>query len=46
MVQTLLVVPLDLSKGPSSVAMVMGVSIVMVVALATSLSTSSNCCLA
>jgi hypothetical protein len=45
-VLTLLVVPLDLSKGPSSVAMSTGISIVMMVALATSLSTSSDCCLA
>jgi hypothetical protein len=46
MVETLLVTPLDLSKDPSSIAMAMGVSIVTVVALATNLSTSSDCCLA
>jgi hypothetical protein len=45
-VPILLVVPLDLGKGPLSIAMAMGISIVMVVALATSLSTSFGCCLA
>jgi hypothetical protein len=34
------------AKGPSSIAMAMGISIVIMVALATSLSTSSNYCLA
>jgi hypothetical protein len=42
MVPTLLIVPLDLGKGPFSVAMATGVSIVIVVALATNLSTSSG----
>jgi hypothetical protein len=45
MVPILLVVPLDLGKGPLSVAMATGISIVMVVALATSLSASFGCCL-
>jgi hypothetical protein len=36
---------LDLGKGPLSIAMAMGISIVMLVALATSLSTSFVCCL-
>jgi hypothetical protein len=35
-----------LGKGPLSVAMATGISIVMVVALATSLSASFGCCLA
>jgi hypothetical protein len=43
-VPTLLIVPLDLGKEPFSIAMAMGISIVMVVALATSLSTSFGCC--
>jgi hypothetical protein len=46
MTRTLLVTPLDLSKGPSSIANARGLPIVMVVALATSRSTSSNYCLA
>jgi hypothetical protein len=37
---------LDLGKGPLSIAMAMGISIVMLVALATSLSASFVCCLA
>jgi hypothetical protein len=40
MVPTLLIVLLDLGKGPISVTIAMGISIVMVVALATSLSAS------
>jgi hypothetical protein len=43
---TLLIAPFDLGKGPFSIAMATGISIVMVVALATSLSTSSGYCLA
>jgi esterase/lipase len=41
-VPTLLIAQLDLGKGPFSIAMAMGISIVMVVALATNLSTSSG----
>jgi hypothetical protein len=37
---------LDLGKGPPSVAMATGISMVMLVALATSLSASFVCCLA
>jgi hypothetical protein len=37
---------LDLGKGPLSVAMATGISMVMLVALATSLSASFVCCLA
>jgi hypothetical protein len=37
---------LDLGKGPLSIAMATGISMVMLVALATSLSASFVCCLA
>jgi hypothetical protein len=46
MVPILLGVLLDLGKGPLSIAMAMGISIVMLVTLATILSTSFICCLA
>jgi hypothetical protein len=45
-VPILLGVLLDLGKGPLSIAMATGISIVMLVALATSLSASFVCCLA
>jgi hypothetical protein len=46
MVPTLLIAPLDLGKEPFRIAMAIGISIVTLVALATSLSTSSGCYLA
>jgi hypothetical protein len=46
MVPILLGALLDLGKGPLSVAMAMGISMVILVALATSLSASIVCCLA
>jgi hypothetical protein len=46
MVPILLCTLLNLGKGPLSVAMATGIPIVMLVALATSLSASYICCLA